>query len=706
MRLMPLSSLAPAAIVLIAALGMASTAVAQAPSPDGEIADKAPFKECLDGQTPTTENIPAVDISDMDEIPDDLFVMDTNPYYDEVVIDFADQLSEERILAFGEAMGLDLRLNSPFSAASNLYVAKVEEGAVPYVKDCLRASAPEGKILHIQENFEYRVPDSWRATFELDPTDGDSDGEMGALDFVPDDPLYQFQWNFKQIGAERAWETSTGKDIVVAVIDTGVTVETNKKRGIKVGPDMKDVATVPGYDFVDNSDFVYDGHGHGTHVAGTIAQATNNGFGVAGLAHDAKIMPLRVLNDRGFGSVSDIADAVRFAADNGADVINMSLGGPLPSFVLKRAIDHAHDKGTLVVSAAGNAGKRAPSYPAAYKNSMAIAATQYDQHTTFYSQWGDFVDIAAPGGNTRVDQNGDGRPDGIMQETHPRGGKTDQHEFALYMGTSMASPHVAAAAAMVIAAGVTGPENVKQVLLDTADDSMRKHYDDKEFAERYGAGLLRVDAAVEKAAAMSAPKAQWECGGVYFVEADDIVFFDSADDESLSMAVHFTRLGGAMALLLLVLIGLRRRDEFDGNRRDVALLAGTAGLSAAGLFFLPYLMACGTSCAVVSSLAGALSNPVAHLNAIWAGAGASINPLLASFLLPLGAYALFAGRRTGRFIACGLAIGMAAFALTQAVMMTTDVAWIPGTAGILDRLWLLANGLLSLAIGYFGLKRR
>ncbi|WP_300577519.1 S8 family serine peptidase, partial [uncultured Nocardioides sp.] len=105
---------------------------------------------------------------------------------------------------------------------------------------------------------------------------------------------------------------------------------------------------------------------HGTHVAGTIAQTTNNKYGVAGLAYNAKIMGLRVLNSRGFGQVADIADAVRFAADNGAQVINMSLGGPLPSLVLKKAIDHAHKKGVTVVAAAGNGGRRAPSYPAAY----------------------------------------------------------------------------------------------------------------------------------------------------------------------------------------------------------------------------------------------------------------------------------------------------------------------------------------------------
>ena len=659
MHLLLARRFAPATIILGALFAWSATAAAQTPAPERNIADKDFFVQCLDGATPTTENVPAVDISGLDEIPEDLEIMDTNPYWDEVVIDFRDDLPKERILAFTESMGLDAGLNSEFSRDSNLFVAPVEEGAVPYVKDCLRATAPEGKILHIEENFEYRVPDSWRVS--VDDVD-----EPSVKDFVPDDPLYQYQWNFKQIGAERAWESATGTNVTVAVIDTGVTVESNSNRGIKVGQDMEDVATVGGYDFVDDTDFVYDGHGHGTHVAGTIAQSTNNSYGVAGLAYDAQIMPLRVLNDQGFGSVSDIADAVRFAADNGADVINMSLGGPLPSWVLKRAVDYAHDKGTLVVSAAGNSGKRSPSYPAAYKNSMAIAATQYDQHTTFYSQWGEYVDIAAPGGNTRVDQNGDGRPDGIMQETHPRGGKTDQHEFALYMGTSMASPHVAAAAAMVISAGASGPEQVKQVLLDTADDSMREHYDDREFSERYGTGLLQVDGAVEQALALQQPDDR--AARCAFLNGVDFEEHKSGDEAAFSL-IDLTRLGGALVLVLLTLFGLRRRQRFDLSKKESAMLLGATGAVAGGLMlFVP--------------------------------------PLLASFLLPLGAYALLAGRRSGRIIAGAIALGVAAFCFSEVFLLNAEAAWLPGIGGVLDRAFLLANGLLSLAIGYLGLKPR
>ncbi len=647
MRVPSLKSLAPAALLLGAAVAFSSTAIAQAPVSERTINDKTQFKECIDWAEPTTHNIPAVDISDLDEIPQDMTIMDTNPYWDEVVIDFHDDLSEERILEFVESIGLvDVQLNSEFSADANLYTAKIDEGGVPYVKDCLRSAAPEGKIERVEENFEYQV-----------------------FDFRPDDPLYEYQWNFDQVGAERAWDTTSGKDAVVAVIDTGVTVETNTSKGIKVGPDMKDVATVPGYDFVGNSDFVYDGHGHGTHVAGTVAQATNNGYGVAGLAFESSIMPLRVLNDQGFGKVADIADAVRFAADNDADVINMSLGGPLPSLVLKRAVKHAHKSGVTVVAAAGNSGKKAPSYPAAYKNAFGVAATQYDKTTTFYSQWGSHVDIAAPGGNTRVDQNGDGRPDGILQETHPRGGQTDQHEFALYMGTSMASPHVAAAAAMVHSAGVTKPDRIKDILQSTADDSMRDNYNAEDFQDRYGAGILQADAAVNKAVTTQGN----------------------------------TRLGGAMALLLLTLIGLRRRHKLQQSGKELAILTGTSAVVASGLYILPLLLPAGGT---LGWLTGLAAQPLAHADAAIVGFGSGINPLLASVLIPLAAYVLFAGRKLGRVMACGVAIGMAAFCLSEAFFATSDVAFIPGYGGLLDSAWLFVNGLLCLGLGYLGLKSK
>ncbi len=712
MRLLPNSRSMSAGFIATAALLMSAPALADAPVSERPIADKAPFQACLDGATPTTENIPAVDISGLDTIPDDEVIMDTNPHWDEVVLDFADHVSDERIQAFAQRFGLQVQLNSPFSADANVYTAKVQEGAVPYVKDCLRLNAPQGKIEHIEENFLYRIPDSFRASLSTEEHD-QLQRDMEATDVVPDDPLYQFQWNFKQVGAEQAWEHTAGKGAVVAVIDTGVTMEDAPDRGIKVGQDLQGVQRVSGYDFVDNSDFVYDGHGHGTHVAGTIAQATDNGYGVAGLAYDASIMPLRVLNDQGFGSVADIADAVRFAADNGADIINMSLGGPLPSLVLSRAVKYAHKNGTTVIAAAGNSGKKAPSYPAAYKHAIAVAATQYDQHTTFYSQWGDFVDIAAPGGNTRVDQNDDGRPDGILQETHPRGGHTDRHEFALYMGTSMASPHVAAAAAMVHSSGVTNPDAIKRVLQNTADDSMREHYSDQEFTQRYGAGLLQVDRAVQAAstsihanADRSGERRDAEplvrCG-VVDAEEDALLLqgLDHLTSQFQWNHGHTSGLVGGLLLALLALLGLRRRERLDDLSRSQGFtLVATAGATAGALGIITALA---STSGLVASAAALATNPLSI-----SGLASTLHLGLASFLVPLGAYALMAGRPYGRAIATGVGFGVASFSLASLAYLAFSGTVVAASTPVIAMAsgLLVLNALLSAAIGYFGIQRK
>lgn len=623
---------------------------AQAPtaSTPPDVAPIEPFAQCLQGRTPTTANVPALTLAELQalgaqDVPS-LELLDTEPAHDEVILDFKDSLANDEAIALAAKWGLSARLNSVHSDGPNIFVARVAEGAVPYVRDCLQARAPQGVLEAVEENFEYR-----------------------AMDFEPNDPLYPFQWNFEQVGASRAWKMATGRAVTVAVIDTGVTVADKPERGIKAGRDLQQTGLTPGYDFVDNDAFVYDGHGHGTHVAGTIAQSTNNGYGVAGLAFDARIMPLRVLNDSGFGQVSDIADAVRFAADNGAQVINMSLGGPLPSLVLKRAIDYAHQKGVTIVAAAGNGGKRSPSYPAAYDHVIAVAATQFDRTTTFYSQWGKFVDIAAPGGNTRVDQNDDGRPDGVMQETL-KPGKRNEHDFLLYMGTSMASPHVAAVAALLYSHGITHPVRVEEVLKKTADSSMKSTFaSGDDFHERYGAGILRADEALTKGLG--------EQGGL--------------------------RLAAALLFSLGALGLTRRRDPLAGLSAVEPKVVGFAVLAAGGLFFLPMLV---DAQGLFGSFAGFVARPLAEYDTFLWGAASHQNPLMASFVLPMALYALVAGVRPLRLAACGVALGMAAFAFGEALCLSSDVTWIPGM-NMLDRAWLASNGLISLAIGYFGLRR-
>lgn len=568
---------------------------------------------------------------------------DTDPTKDELVLDIDDSVSDADVRAVAAKCGLEVRLNTKWSDPANLYIADVPEGGVPAALDCLEKIVPDGWLEAAEENFEMTL--------------------LG----VPNDPLYQFQWNFHQVNAEQAWRTSTGKDVVVAVIDTGVAVQDDPQRNIKAMKDLAGTAVVKGYDFVDKDPFPWDGHGHGTHVAGTIAQTTGNKYGVAGLAYNAKIMPLRVLNSQGFGQVADIADSIRFAADNGAQVINMSLGGPLPSLVMKKAIDYAHAKGVTIVAAAGNGGRRAPSYPAAYNHVIAVAATQYDETTTFYSQWGKYVDIAAPGGNTRVDQNGDNRPDGIMQETI-KDGQTDQHDFLLYMGTSMASPHVAAGAAMVIAQGVTNPTKVEAILKATASKDQKKRFDNpNEFEERYGAGIMKVDKAVNKA----------------------------ATDQGTA------RLGMAFLLGLFAFGRLRRNNALDLTRGATPLFTVGAVAASSGVFFLPLIVG---DLGVAGAIANVIGRPIAELDFALLGPAWHQTPILASAALPLAAAAFLAGTRRLRFLAAGLAVGFGGFLLAEAVILTSDVLWIPGT-GVLDRTWLAVNGVLATVVGYLTLKR-
>src|SRR4030095_5491759 len=168
--------------------------------------------------------------------------------------------------------------------------------------------------------------------------------------------------------------------------------------GVKRLPDMNGTEFVAGESFISGLPEGLDDHAHGRHVAGTIAQTTHNCIGVVGVANKARIMPLKVLSKEGRGSVPGIANAIRYAADHGAHVINMSLGGPLPSKVLAKAIEYAHKKGVPTVCAAGNEHRSRVGYPAANKYAVAVSATDYERQLTFYSNWGKDIDVAAPGG--------------------------------------------------------------------------------------------------------------------------------------------------------------------------------------------------------------------------------------------------------------------------------------------------------------------
>ncbi len=290
---------------------------------------------------------------------------------------------------------------------------------------------------------------------------------------VPNDTNYGYQWHFSTIGMESAWDISTGNGVVVAVIDTGVAYEdfTQSFRSYYRAPDLAQTNFVAGYDYINNDSHPNDDNGHGTHVAGTIAGSTNDTYGVAGIAFNASIMPIKVLDRRGSGTYDAVANGIRYAADNGAKVINLSLGGTASSQTLLDAVAYAHGKGVTVVAASGNNGSSSVSYPAAYDQYViAVGATRYDNARAPYSNYGSSLDLVAPGGDTSVDQNGDGYGDGILQQTFT-GSNYGAFGFYYFQGTSMATPHVAGVAALVLAHGnATTPQEVRSALEETATD--------------------------------------------------------------------------------------------------------------------------------------------------------------------------------------------------------------------------------------------
>ena len=239
-----------------------------------------------------------------------------------------------------------------------------------------------------------------------------------TVDF-PGDPYFSNQWGMTKIQAPQAWDITKGSPAVrIAILDTGIDID---------HPDLagKIVSSVN----FGNSTTVDDLYGHGTHVAGIAAAITANGVGVAGLGRDCSLMNVKVMNDDGEGYYSSIVEGIIWAADNGADVINMSIGGTDTSLTLEDAVNYAWNKGVVVVAAAGNNHSTAPFYPAYYTNAMAVGATDVNDAMPSWSNRGSWVDVAAPG-----DDIYSCMPDA---------------QYGYKDGTSMASPHVAGLAALV-----------------------------------------------------------------------------------------------------------------------------------------------------------------------------------------------------------------------------------------------------------------
>ncbi len=305
----------------------------------------------------------------------------------------------------------------------------------------------------------------------------------------PNDFLYgDYQWNMRNIGANQGWDITTGSSsVIVAVVDSGVDL---------THPDLAS-NIIEGKTFVDGTYSPADDEGHGTHVAGIIGAVGNNGIGVAGMAWQTKIMPIKVLDSYGNGTDSAVAQGIIWAADHGADIINLSLGGPGSSSTLENAVNYAYNAGALVVAAAGNSYQDGNpiSYPAAYDHVLAVGAVGDRDEHAFYSETGYYVDVTAPGGNPTGSY--DDNPNHWIVSTYWRGSGQD---YAWIVGTSQATPHVSGLAALMLALnGSLTNDELEQIIEDTAVDLGDPGRDDV-----FGYGRIDVPAALNRVNAPTA----------------------------------------------------------------------------------------------------------------------------------------------------------------------------------------------------------
>jgi serine protease len=361
--------------------------------------------------------------------------------------------------------------------------------------------------LRSEKNVVWAVPDyvahATAASIPNDPgTTGSSPGGW-----------QQTQWNFNGpfgVNAPQAWANVAadgapgGAKVIVAVLDTGVAYANRGQ--YRRSPDFSKYSFVQGYDFIARTHYANDHNGHGTFVAGTIAEATDNHYGLTGLAYAARIMPVRVLDGAGEGDASVIAEGVRFAVKHGARIINLSLefssdvgASDIPELI--EALHYANRHNVLVVAAAGNEGSSAIPYPARAKHVIAVGATTEHGCLASYSNDGPGITLVAPGGGPDASLPGDPNCNPEL----PAGSDIFQMTFTGpssrvfgfppgYEGTSMATPHVTATATLIIAAGILGRKPTPAQITARLKATARKLGGPQDQA-LYGAGLLDAGAA-------------------------------------------------------------------------------------------------------------------------------------------------------------------------------------------------------------------
>ena len=557
--------------------------------------------------------------------------------YQSIVLDFRDDLTagqlEKELGAIAQTYGIQPIPNSIFSQSEHLYIV---DGDAAMLK-ALRRSPLQQVTEAIAPNYIYH-----------------------ALE-VPNDPDYPKQWNLRSINIEGAWDNAKGNGVTVAVIDTGISQVI----------DLKDTKFVKGYDFVSDRVDATDDSGHGTHIAGTIAQSTNNQYGVAGIAYEASLMPLKVITAEGGGTITDIAEAIRYAADHGADVINMSLGGSGDSSVLREAIEYAYKKGVVIVAAAGNSNSSSAAYPSRYPHVIAVGALDATGVKAPYSNFGAGVDISAPGGLTL---NGD-PAGGILQNTIDP--ETGASIFTSLQGTSMAAPHVAGVAALVKSVGVDDPDQIAEMLKKSA----RTMPGDE--LNHYGAGQLDAAAAVKLAQ-------QGNLNVRHF-------FGWLRDNGYFNLKFWFD--GGAVALgpKIIMVLGSYLLAWFLRVYVPVSFpLVGGLVMGSTGLFFFQGLYMFD----LPQYPFRILGSSIPELGSAIQGSSA-LNPVFASVLIPFAFVALLLGHAWWKWFAVGSALGVAA-CLAVSAIASPEMLWLG--SGAIARVFLGINALLCFGLAALSAK--
>lgn len=293
-------------------------------------------------------------------------------------------------------------------------------------------------VIEVPAGSEEAIMQSLRASGQVTEVEYDHYAKLAA---TANDPYLTSQWYLTKIQATSAWGVSVGSGTPIAVLDTGVDA---------THPDLAG-RVMTGWNFVSNTNNTQDTMGHGTAVAGVFGAISNNGVGVSGITWTNPVLPLVVVDSTNYASYSNIAAAIEYAADHGAKVINVSIGGTSPSSALQAAVDYAWNAGAIVVAAAMNNSSSTPNYPAACNNAVAVAATDENDNLASFSDFGSWITVSAPGNNIETTMVGGG--------------------YGLWWGTSLATPVVSGVAALALAANPSlTPQALVTLLKNNADD--------------------------------------------------------------------------------------------------------------------------------------------------------------------------------------------------------------------------------------------